>query len=493
MITKLVAAFVLVASLGLTPAAAQFDGALRADAMLIPSGTAQSDALFFWLRSDTGSDPIDVNFTITATTMHADVYERRAAQVGPTPAVGPVDGIVQGTPPQVTHTPYDLEDVAAIAARATGDMIVTVRAAGGGVVSIASATGSLQATPFGGGAFTFTGGVQEDDAGGDDDGGFTFSRVQLPGEQVRLRTETYGLSAVLTGDFIVEVQHVEFRVAADGEDLTIDTTTKFEAVDPALPDETMAAARSRMETFARLAVTDAVIELEVPTFDGVSEWLAARPEVEAAGPVVLVGAIGNARIGTRDYSLQGERVTLADVPPLALGAADDGMLRITAADRPQEPAGFMATTAATAVTAGTVGLAVALLAAVIGIAWLWRRGDMPHVEDSIVRGRYRRAAAVAAKIAKRQPHREEAVVARAVALAKSGRHDQVIREVEHRLRLHDATDGVLHYLIGASYWQRGARSRARKYMREAVRRTPELRDAVAEFFPLQTHETQAYV
>lgn len=483
---------VLAACLACPVSAAQADGALRADAMLVPSGETVGEGAFFWLRSDSPAAELDAALLLRASSMHADVYERRATEVGPTPAVDPLESVTLASPPEVTQRPVDREDVVATAMRATGDFILTVRPLHEAPLHLQSDTGTIQATSFAGGAFTFTEGVDEGDNGAGADGGFTFSRVELPGAQVRLRTDTNGLHATIAGDLIVELQHMKLQVGNGDDELVIDTTTKTEALDPRLPGVTESAARARTESFARLVLTDATLDVSIPAFDGVSEWLLAAPTVTSAGSVIVVGAFGDARIGTHEYSLHGERATLDDVPPLALHAIEKDRLRIQSqAGAPD--GGLLGAPSATSLAAGSVGVMLAFAAAGMGLAWLWRRGDMPHVEQAIARGRYRRAAVVAARIARRQPHREEAVVARAVALAKRGRHEQVIREVEERLRVHDASDGVLHYLLGVAYWESGGRGRARKFMREAAHRTPELRAAVADYVSIQSSETQAYV
>lgn len=470
--------------------ASAWDGSLDVEGLLVPSGATEGVSRFFWLESTADHDNVGLAFSFEAAKVTGQLIEKRAVQPASTPGAGPVSGIEQPLPPEVDRQDVSWEQVAAASTAVAGDFLITVRPIDREApMALATDTGSFQVAPFQGGGFYVADGVSEGGTGGPQDG-ISFSQVHLPAGHVLLETTAHGLDAEIRGDLLVEFQFVDLSGEAAAGAIEVNTIERYSTVAPDVPDESMLVAKQRIDVFARLQLEDAVLRLQAPDFEGLSQWLDGTVELAPQGDVVLLGATGVIEAGGQRVALQDERYILEGSQPLRLEAAEGDRITVVPTEAATTSAG---TSAAAVVTAPlwilVVGAAVAFVAAVL---WLRRASTLQSVEAAIERGRYRRAAMLAGRLVAREPKREDAAVARAVALSKAGRHERVIDEVEKRLKTHGATDGVLHYLLGVSFWKAGSTRDALASFREAVRRTPELRGAIAEYAPPRYQESGGY-
>ncbi|MEA3190807.1 MAG: hypothetical protein QOD77_1389 [Thermoplasmata archaeon] len=132
------------------------------------------------------------------------------------------------------------------------------------------------------------------------------------------------------------------------------------------------------------------------------------------------------------------------------------------------------------VAAGTVVLVAGLACTYLVYRRMRRLPILADVEAALEANAFRRAARDARRILLRRPDSEDAMLSRAIALSKSGRHRVVVREVRHHLQTRRPTDGVLHYVLGVAQHELGRLEEARSSFEEAVRRTPALLKDVQE-------------
>jgi len=136
-----------------------------------------------------------------------------------------------------------------------------------------------------------------------------------------------------------------------------------------------------------------------------------------------------------------------------------------------------------------MGLVAAGLAAVgvPGVIGWWgvhrmRFPSLTRVEAALEAGDYAKAARLAGRILQHDPEAEAARISRAIALAKDGRANVVVDELEPYLASHAPEDGVMHYVLGLALLDLGREAAARDAFQAAVQRTPDLvHDVEARF------------
>jgi tetratricopeptide (TPR) repeat protein len=217
--------------------------------------------------------------------------------------------------------------------------------------------------------------------------------------------------------------------------------------------------------------------------------------LQPSGPVDLTGATGQLTRGGRTVSLDDAEATLDAGNTFTLAPSGE-RLDIKVRPAPVQTRGFLAEVPAPASAALVgAGAAAALLAAVaIGLLRnVLRRPELADVERAIEEGSFRKAAYLAARILARRPGDESVLLGRAIALTKSGRPEQAVREVDAHLRGAPASDGSLHYVLGLAQLDLGRDAEGRAALREAVRLTPSLHTDVApRLGSVASKETHGY-
>lgn len=318
--------------------------------------------------------------------------------------------------------------------------------------------------------------------GNDQEADASFQATEIPGSVLVADVTGGAVRFVLEGDFILELDEMDLVLESNGSSQELRTVTHRESAVSGGP------AIIEVDGFLRLHLTDARLELTTDDLDGLFQVAAPDLQVVPDGRVTFVNAEGLLSTQGDSILLAGESYTLAESLPFsALGSGDRMTLDLQEPDRPG-PMAALADAVAKPLQAVPQALliigvvAVGFLVAVLAATAL-ASPSMGRVESALSDGQYRRAAKMAARILSRHPSAENAQVARAVALSKSGDHEQVIQELESSLSKKDPSDGVLHYVLGLAYMEAGHHGRAASRFQEAMDRTPELGPDVERILP----------
>lgn len=307
----------------------------------------------------------------------------------------------------------------------------------------------------------------------------TFGLVERPGPWVQHYLTEPKLSAVLRGDFIVELSGITLAVESAGGDGLLRSGKWRDPVDPNVPPQASTAAAAMTERFVRLHLTGAVLEFATEGGSPDLLWAASDVAADFTGPATLVdarGTLGQAQLSHERHQLEaGNRVHFTPTADNALG--------LDIGPSPLEPSGGTLASVPSPASAALIGTgAILALAIAVGIGFVRRLLRLPalaDVEKALEEGEYRKAARLAGRILARLPGSEEALLARAIALSKSGHHEDVVAEVTRHLALRPASDGSLHYVLGLAQIDAGRPGEGQASLREAVRLTPSLQAEVA--------------
>lgn len=279
-------------------------------------------------------------------------------------------------------------------------------------------------------------------------------------------------SVQVTGDFVLEMRGATLQGRGRDRDVTLESGSWHEPVHPA---QAPGQVYHQRDVLLRIFVTAGTLDLDVRAGSTVVAWaspgLAATPD----GDMTLEGASGRLDAGQQARVLRGETYVLPPGNVLAF-APETSTLALDVREAPAAaaPNGLAF---AGAVPVSVAATAVLALLGAIGLGALRRWGmpaDLRGMEEAIERGRFAHAARLAKRVLRQRPDSEDAMLGRAIALAKHGRPAQAIEELHEHLDRCGATDGSLHYVLGASYLDVGRKSEARRALGEAVRRTPRL-------------------
>lgn len=309
-----------------------------------------------------------------------------------------------------------------------------------------------------------------------------FARVDHPGPLVVQDQSAPRFRLLVEGTMVLELHGLTLDATAADGSATLASGTWREPVDPALPPATTAAAYQERSTFLRLFLKDGSLEFAT---DGGSPRIAlAALDVQGdhSGPVTLEEASGSVERDGRKLVLDGSRHVVAAGSRLQV-APESSALAIDVDEAPLGPSGGTLASVAAPASAALMGTgAVLALAIAVGIGLLRRVLRMPalaDVETAIEEGDYRKAARLASRILARLPGSEEAALGRAIALSKSGRHQEVVSELTGHLARRPASDGTLHYVLGLAQLESGRETEGMASLHEAVRLTPALQAEVA--------------
>ena len=303
-------------------------------------------------------------------------------------------------------------------------------------------------------------------------------------------TAASGISRVtLEGSFIVEVLGLNGTITGDSGVHEVQSGRWQQPLSPGAPSGT---AYNERYIFLRIWVEGGTADL-VLTGDALNQWAGSGSSLDSAGPVTLHGVSGyvttatgqEVAVQTGQYTLDEGRHSMLLRP--AAGTLDVAVTGIDAEGNPIWPNGSIARKIPSELLV-TVAILLVGLAGVAAGAWavqrrLRRQPTMADVEALLEGGRYRQAAKDAARILRRKPGMETALISRAIALSKAGRNQAVVQEVEQHLKGSDPSDGVLHYVLGVAYADLGQDHQAEAAFQEALSRTPDLLPEVRTRLP----------
>lgn len=312
-----------------------------------------------------------------------------------------------------------------------------------------------------------------------DDQMFTRFRVDRP---VLLGTiDAASTTLTLRGDGVLEVSGLDITLTdASGAVTTVHTGTSLTPVQTGPNGDGI----YRMSTdFARITVTTLDGSLELASPAGVLQWAADQVSAISAGVAHINEAGGTLRepdgheqtLAASDLRLEGRN----DLELQALGK-DMLDIQLTGYDADGRPYPALRASLTRpddwilAVIGVFVALAALAFAAMAMLLHARRAPSQAEVESALVRGQYERAASMAGRILRSKPGLEDAVISRAIALAKQGQPARVVAELTAHIGRKDPSDGVVHYVLGLAYLDLGKKDQARKALQEAVRRTPAL-------------------
>lgn len=300
---------------------------------------------------------------------------------------------------------------------------------------------------------------------------WTFAGAQGPHV---MTTPTTVSHLSITGDFTFEVIGADFVMkSADGSYVLHSGVDRQGLTGPIPADQAQAVARH----FLRIQVTAGSLQLDINNPLTTVGWTSPGSMVAASG-ITLKQATGSETLadGTKvtvnsqtihDDGLNQLRVTPS---PAAMGVHMEAVGTDAHAVDPRDSSIPGAT-----VLLGFVAVAVlGLTGAVVALVRRSRTPVLADVEAAIEAGHYRRAAADAARILRRRPNMEDAILSRAIALCKAGKPARVVQELRTALAERKPSDGSLHYVLGLAYLDLGKRTDAEAVFGEALRRTPAL-------------------
>lgn len=313
----------------------------------------------------------------------------------------------------------------------------------------------------------------------------TFSLVDLPGPWVSHGSAAPKVSLALQGTFTVEMLGITLAVeGADGTTAVLESGTWRSPLDPNAPPQASDSAYKVTTRFVRMELTDAVLEFAMD--GGASDlfWAASTAAADFSGRAAVLGAVGKLHSDAAgDIDLRNERHVLPAASRVLLAPLPESALLLDIDESPMSPQGATVAEVPAPASAALIGAgAVLALAIAIGIGVLRRVLRLPalaDVETAIEEGEYRKAAKMAGRILSRLPGSEEALLGRAIALSKAGRHQDVVAELTRHLALRPASDGTLYYVLGLAQLDSGRATEGQASLREAVRLTPALQKEVA--------------
>ena len=313
----------------------------------------------------------------------------------------------------------------------------------------------------------------------------SFSLVERQGPWVNHESSAPKASFALQGTFTVELKGVTLLVEdADGNTAALESGTWRSPLDPNAPPAASDAAYKVTTRFVRLQLTDAVLEFATDGGAPGLFWAASAASVQFSGRAAVLGAVGTLDSPQGgEIDLRNERHVLPESSRVAMTPLAGSTLLLDVDEAPLSPHGATIADVPAPASAALIGTgAVLALAIAVGIGVLRRVLRLPalaDVETAIEEGEYGKAARMAARILSRLPGSEEALLGRAIALSKVGRHHDVVAEVTRHLALRPASDGTLHYVLGLAQLDSGKTAEGQASLREAVRLTPALQAEVA--------------
>lgn len=466
---------VLVCALLLLAPAASAQGAMSAHVAAaqvdLAEGTQASSALarlvHLGVREGETPDTALLSLTISASSVTVEQYHESQYEVdGPASQVVPDPQSAQSDPSQpVAQATYATVTITVTAAQAA--YVLNGFAAQPFAFSD-NTTGSTLAPH--GSTWLDKGGVSGGPPGTSGTGGaqvWTHAHVDTP--QVVSAAPAAHSTVTATGDLVLELLGLDLQLTdATGAKVAIHTGITR--------TPTGAPGASRLDTdFARLRLTAASLAATTSSPGGIVEWSADKVAA-TAGSAMLSGASGWFDDAAGRHDVANGQVALQGGAQVVASADSDSRLTVDGAPAAAVP---QAHSTARASAAPVAAAAAFLVAAMAGTALLLHRRrqrtpSQTEVEEALADGRYARAATIAQRILEARPGSEDAVIARAIALAKQGRPERVVAELTRHLGTRDPTDGVVHYLLGLAYLDLGQSDKGRAALEEAVRRTPSL-------------------
>lgn len=314
---------------------------------------------------------------------------------------------------------------------------------------------------------------------------WTHATVGSP--QALFEGDASSATATASGDFIVELSGPQLTITdAAGKATAVATGTTESSAAP-LP--TGDGVYTLHTSFARLTVTGGNLVATMASPAGAVLWSADEATARVDGAQLTdvsgqtQGAAGTTPVDAAAYTLDGPQA-------FAVKPAADGSLDLALGGAMPGPAQPALTTAARLPTEWALALGGLLVLAAIGAlgvpALVARSRPQPSqmdIEAALGRGDFQHAARLGRRVLARSPGQEDAVIARAIALAKGGQPARVVAELTRHLRKREPSDGVTHYVLGLAYLDLGFKDKAAEALREAVRRTPSLAGEVESRMP----------
>ncbi|MHB8634486.1 MAG: tetratricopeptide repeat protein [Thermoplasmatota archaeon] len=326
-------------------------------------------------------------------------------------------------------------------------------------------------------------GIQQTGTGGttsNDPSGNWWTHYRIDSPQLVSVVSPQNATVNATGDLVLEVVGVDFTLQDGTGEHSIHSGRSATAMATAptgdgLYDETT--------DFVRITLSHAVVSFAMHSPGGSLAWAS-----DSVGASALSGAVADHAGGTvtgtdgKQVSVASARVAIPGASRLDVVPRGDGLMDVAVVGPSPDARSMVAVplawaSAAAALVVSTAGV---LFAVTLGTWRRHRRPSQEQVERAMVEGSYGRAARLASRILDESPGQEDAVISRAIALAKQGHQQSVIDELTAHLEGRDPTDGVLHYVLGLAYLDLGQQAEAREALSEAVRRTPSLGQEAAQ-------------
>lgn len=465
----------LLAVLMVVPATASM-GELQAERLLAQSAAGDGLSSFMVFHGDGDIDPGLLEVVLVADSVTGTEYYKRTPY-------GPATPSVLGAPsfridsPMATENDQryiDLQESVMELGAAQARFRMSIQPVEGGApLEIMSEVASLELSSVS--DFSYrpdgTDGLVASDLGGEPrEQTNYFSPVSVSGAWLLGAADGGRISMRVHGDFILEMERVDLGV--DGVPV-VQSTVSYEAISRHAGG-TEDIAGYMVERFVRVQVTGGLLEFTHPSMTGDFRWLVDETAVQADGPISLVGARGI--LDGTEYT--GDVATLDDVAVEV--SPVEGGVHASVQEQSSPATSVSAPLTRDGSTLAIIVVAALLLAggaAIVLARWL-RTPDLREVESALAQGDFQQAAQLSRRILRRRPQDEAVAVARVIALSKADRHDDVIREVEARLERFTPEDGVMEYLLGCSYIQKGAREKAGAFLKAAAKRTPSLQSDV---------------
>ncbi|HUR61648.1 MAG TPA: hypothetical protein VM286_04720 [Candidatus Thermoplasmatota archaeon] len=317
-------------------------------------------------------------------------------------------------------------------------------------------------------------------------------------ETAHVVTEALSATLHLAGTFTIEVIGLDFDLRGDGGSTQLHSGVQRDRLVPGVD------AYKVRQDFLRIEVTDGSLDLGVrlapamtASVNGQSvpdatlaQWSGPGAD-SASGSISLDGATGSfLRADGQQQRLTGSSYRFEGRYELHANPSEQGLqLGITGLDDQGQP--LSPATQTVRPVASTLAWLIALAAAAVAagatvaIVLLRRHPTMADLESGLETGHFRRVVRDSARILRKRPGFEDAVISRSIALSKLGRNGRVVREVRTHFASREPSDGVLHYVLGLALKELGETAQAQEAWKEAVRRTPGLLPQVAPFFPAQ--------
>jgi hypothetical protein len=282
----------------------------------------------------------------------------------------------------------------------------------------------------------------------------------------------------LEGTFTLEVLGLDFHLSGDGPAADLHSGTTRDGLAPVAVGPLDSHLRAIHQSFLRIIVTDGTLDLGVPAARAL-QWSGLASDT-ATGPFRLANATGSVELASgQQQRLTGATYQMDGRYDLQANPSQQGLqLAVTGLDEAGQP--LLPATQTVRIAASPIyWVAAAAVAGSAGITLLIlalrrRQPTMADVESALEAGHFRRAARDAARLLRRRPGFEDAVLSRAIALSKLGRNQRVVREIQAHFATAEPSDGVLHYVLGLALKETGAPADAQAAWREALRRTPGL-------------------